>query len=134
MREISTEVSTMAKRAKVKQAPITNQARQGDVFLRRVDGPVPPGAAEVPRDNGRVVLAYGEVTGHAHAIRDPGVCLLRAEGVAFDLLRVAEGTLARLTHEEHGAITVGPGLYEKRIQREYDWSAEAGEMSRAVAD
>lgn len=108
--------------------------RQGDVLLVRVDRQVPDNAVEVPRDAGRVVLAYGEVTGHAHAIHDPGVCLLRAEGVAFDLLRVNEGVLAQLVHEEHGMITVGPGLYERRIQREYAWSDEAGAMSRAVAD
>lgn len=126
----------MANRTKAKapQAPITKCARQGDVLLVRVDGPEPAGATEIPRDSGRVVLAYGEVTGHAHAILDPGVCLLRAEGVAFDMLRVSEGVLARLVHEEHATVTVGPGLYEQRIQREYDWSAEAGEMSRAVAD
>jgi hypothetical protein len=113
---------------------MTKCIRQGDVLLVRIDGRVPEGAVELPRDQGRVVLAYGEVTGHAHAIHDPGVCLLRAEGVAFDLLRVNEGVLARLVHEEHGEIAVGPGLYERRIQREYAWSAEAEATSRAVAD
>jgi len=33
---------------------------------------VPAGLASVPRDRGRVVLAYGEATGHAHAIAEPG--------------------------------------------------------------
>ena len=111
------------------QTPITRCARQGDVLVLRRDG-IPPGATEKPRDAGRVVLAYGEVTGHAHAFRDPGVCSLRAEGVAFDLLRVTEG-VALLQHEEHATIPVGPGTYEVRIQREYDWASEA---SRAVAD
>ena len=50
--------------------------RQGDVLIRRLKKlpPEPEGGSEkVERDNGRVVLAYGEVTGHAHAIHDPGV-------------------------------------------------------------
>jgi hypothetical protein len=124
----------MSKRKSKPKNAITKCARQGDVLLLRHEGAIPANAVEIPRDAGRVVLAYGEVTGHAHAMRDPGVCLLRAEGVAFDLLRVGEGVFADLTHEEHATITVGPGVYERRVQREYAWSAEAAEMSRAVVD
>ena len=125
----------MAKRqASRSKAPITKCARQGDVLLLRRDDTIPANAAELPREQGDVILAHGEVTGHAHRISDPGVCLLRAEGVAFDLLRVSEGVIAKLTHEEHATITVGPGVYERRLQREYQWNAEAAEMSRAVAD
>jgi hypothetical protein len=119
----------MSKRTK-KLKPIVNQARQGDVFLMRCDR-VPEGAKEKLRDKGRTVLAYGEVTGHAHAFKDPGVCSLRAEGVAWDILKVTAGIVGRLQHEEHGQIAVGPGVYEVRIQREYDWASEA---SRAVVD
>ena len=45
--------------------------RQGDVLLARLTNTViPEGAKEQPPVAGdRVVLAYGEVTGHAHAIR-----------------------------------------------------------------
>jgi hypothetical protein len=119
---------------KAKTKTITQCARQGDVLLLRRDEALPINAVELPRDEGRIVLAYGEVTGHAHAIRDQGVCLLHAEGVAFDLLRVSDGILAKLVHEEHATITVGPGLYERRVQREYAWSAEAEATSRAVRD
>ena len=128
--ETHKETAPMAKRRKTTQTPITRCARQGDVLVLRRDAGIPTGATEKPRDAGRVVLAYGEVTGHAHAFRDPGVCSLRAEGVAFDLLRVTEG-VALLQHEEHATIPVGPGTYEVRIQRTYDWSTEA---SRAVED
>lgn len=48
--------------------------RQGDVLIMRVEGKCVPGA-EVKRDKGRVVLAYGEVTGHAHAIRSRAATL-----------------------------------------------------------
>ena len=41
---------------------------QGDVLIRQVAN-VPQEAKPVGRDDERVVLAYGEVTGHAHAIK-----------------------------------------------------------------
>jgi hypothetical protein len=66
------------------------QYRQGDVFLERVAS-IPKGAKPVKRDAGRVVLAYGEVTGHAHAIADKHVTMLEVdEGIRYlDVLRVA---------------------------------------------
>src|SRR6266851_6625022 len=42
------------------------QYRQGDVLLCCVDR-IPSGAKSVPRDGDRVVVAEGELTGHAHA-------------------------------------------------------------------
>jgi hypothetical protein len=50
----------------------TQQFRQGDVLVQRVTS-IPEGDTAVARDNGRVVLAYGEVTGHAHAIAEAEV-------------------------------------------------------------
>ena len=43
-------------------------ARQGDVLLFRVSE-LPKGAKDVTPKNGDVILAYGEVTGHAHRIK-----------------------------------------------------------------
>ena len=45
------------------------QYRQGDVLIVPVRS-MPGGMARRERDGGRIVLAYGEVTGHAHAIFD----------------------------------------------------------------
>ena len=90
------------------------QVRQGDVLLIPVTT-VPDGARPVARDAGRVVLAYGEVTGHAHAIRTPGATLL-ADG-EDRYLRVLAGAI--LGHEEHATIDVAPGTYRVVIQREY---------------
>ena len=53
-------------------APIQRQYRQGDVLLIPTDA-IPEKAKRVTRDAGRIVLAYGEVTGHAHAIASRGV-------------------------------------------------------------
>jgi hypothetical protein len=115
---------------------VKDQGRQGDVFvMRRAEQPAK--AAEVPRENGAIVLAHGEVTGHAHKVRDTGVCFLRAEGVAYDLLRV-DGDGFTLKHElpgggqaDHGPIPFGPGTFEVRIQQEWDYLAE---MARSVED
>lgn len=40
--------------------------RQGDVLVRRIAKKRPTGTAVM--DEGRVILAYGEVTGHAHEV------------------------------------------------------------------
>ncbi len=73
----------------------------------------------MPRDNGRVVLAYGEVTGHAHAIADPDATLYAVPGTDDRFLAVMAGSGVTLRHEEHATITLPPGLYVTRRQREY---------------
>ena len=43
--------------------------RQGDVLLQlQKVASIPAGAEEIKKDGNRIVLAYGDVTGHAHAI------------------------------------------------------------------
>lgn len=92
--------------------------RQGDVLLIRTET-VLPDVIAVPRDHGRLVLAYGEVTGHSHAIVEPDAELLATPtGDAADRwLRVPTG--ARLTHEEHATISLPPGTYIVRTQVQY---------------
>lgn len=99
--------------------------RQGDVMVVEIDA-VPADAKPVRRDAGRVVLAYGEVTGHAHAIREKGVALLELGAERY--LRVEKG--AELKHEEHSTISIPPGDYRVIQQREYDDAEEW----RRVAD
>jgi hypothetical protein len=95
---------------------VNQPQRQGDVFLIPVDV-IPEGTTTVARDNGRVVLAYGEVTGHSHAIAAPTATLLStAENERF--LRIV-GSGATLTHEEHGAIAIAPGEYRVIVGREF---------------
>lgn len=88
--------------------------RQGDVLVVAVDR-VPDAAREVDRDQGRVILAYGEVTGHAHAILEPTTVKL-ADGIA-EYLSAPKG--ATIQHEEHSAIELPPGDYKIVHQREY---------------
>lgn len=100
--------------------------RQGDVLIEQVKA-APDGGKEIARDAGRVILAYGEVTGHAHAIHDENVCFLSVEGTTDRFLMVPE--FARLVHEEHGTIELPAGTFRVRIQREY-----TPEEIRNVAD
>lgn len=94
------------------------QYRQGDVWVESIDT-VPPGATEVQPDEGRVILAYGEVTGHAHAIKaSPSVKLLAVPGLDDRFLEIG-GDGAELRHEEHQKIDLPPGLYRVLVQKEY---------------
>lgn len=98
------------------QNQVNNQIfRQGDVLVQRVDTPIPQGAEKVKLDAGRVVLAYGEVTGHAHAI--PGKLASMYTWQGDTLLEVRKPTA--LTHEEHAPIPLEPGTYRVVRQREY---------------
>jgi hypothetical protein len=102
-----------------KDQPREAQYRQGDVLLIAVDA-IPGGAVPVPRDQGEVVLAYGEVTGHRHAIAESHAELLALPDQEIErrFLRIV-GAAARLRHEEHDTITVPPGSYQVVRQREY---------------
>ena len=94
--------------------------RQGDVLLLAVDPEsLPAQARTVPRQGGRVVLAEGEVTGHAHAIDSSAATLLRAgsDADARRFLRISAPV--DLVHEEHATIALPEGLYSVVIQREY---------------
>ena len=101
------------------------QFRQGDVLVVSV-GSIPKGARKVARDNGRVVLAYGEVTGHAHAIVEEHVTMLEVDkGIRYLDVQME----AFLRHEEHAPITLPPGAY--KVTRQVEYTPEA---IRNVAD
>lgn len=100
--------------------------RQGDVLIIPVDS-VPSNTETVPRDQGRIVLAYGEVTGHAHAIVAPYAALVAKGAERF--LTVKGTKAAFLRHEEHREIRLPPGNYQIIRQREY-----TPEEVRNVAD
>jgi len=104
------------------------QIRQGDVFVQQIAA-LPDGLTPKARDGGRVVLAYGEVTGHAHAI-DSALAELFEDRDGTLYLRVQAGAgAAQLVHEEHATIDLAPGCYRVTHQREY-----TPEAIRRVAD
>lgn len=108
------------------------------------------------REAGRVILAHGEITGHAHEVVDSSAVLDPAEIEipAADFFEEPDGRRILLVnrpcvlrHEEHGAIAldpanptqvrqgdvflqpIGPGAWEVKRQREY-----SPEAIRNVAD
>lgn len=100
--------------------------QQGDVLLR-INQIIPTNAKEVKPDNGRLILASGIHTGHAHVINlsaSPESKLLTTEVNPFtneseNLFLLVEKTV-KLTHEEHEAIEVKPGIYRVGKVREVD--------------
>jgi hypothetical protein len=104
--------------------------RQGDVCLIRIEK-LPAGCVEVLPEGDRVVLAYGEVTGHSHAVygvtkEAPNVRLWSAGAERF--LQVL--TRSDLQHEEHSTVVLEPGIYQ--LPGQYEFSEE--HAPRQVAD
>ena len=91
--------------------------RQGDVLIIKLDRAPDGEWSEVPRDNGRVVLAYGELTGHSHAIAAKTATLKSSKATEDRLLEVGGAVI--LGHEEHDPIKLTKGIYLVRRQREY---------------
>jgi hypothetical protein len=117
----------------------SKQYRQGDVLVERV-GPL---STALPKSKAkRVILAHGEVTGHAHAIADAPVAANthddgslvfapeQAQGAPIQVSAMEiKGALAALKHDEHSAISLAGGTYKVTRQREY-----SPEAIRNVAD
>jgi len=117
---------------------------------------VKPRHAKDLKEDGRVILAHGEVTGHAHEVVDASSTLdpAEAEIPACDFFEEPDGTRVLLAHrpcilrhQEHGPIAldpaapiqfrqgdvlgtpIGPGAW--RIDRQREYTPEA---VRQVAD
>ena len=97
------------------------QARQGDVLITKIDK-VERHGNKVEREAGRIVLAHGEATGHAHAISSAAANLYEMTGGLADpsqrILSARE--LVELRHEEHSEIILPAGNWEIRRQKEYE--------------
>jgi hypothetical protein len=102
--------------------------RQGDVLLVAVEA-IPAGAAAQKR-TGRLVIAEGEATGHAHAIAEPDAREFRVGNERFVLVR----SKAQLVHEEHATIELPAGAYRVVIQREYEPAPIGSPSWRRVVD
>ena len=115
--------------------------RQGDVLLVRNDDLGIAGRKRIPREEGRVVLAHGELTGHAHAIASKHAALYKADASTPPLNATSEAAAQQmigilnarravvLAHEEHAPIRLPAGRYHVIRQREY-----SPEELRLVAD
>ena len=99
--------------------------RQGDVLIVRVES-LPADAFPVVTGEDRVVVAYGEATGHAHVLASDDVDLFQHRREQF--VRVGSGG-AELVHDEHETVPLPEGDYRIVLQREY-----TPEEIRPVAD
>ena len=98
-----------------------DQAHQGDVLIERVPE-IPDTAIATPQiSEDRVVLAYGEQTGHMHVIASPRVTLYRDDGAGSGgtYIRVTGDRPVALEHDEHDSIDIPPGSYRIDVQRQY---------------
>jgi hypothetical protein len=103
--------------------------RQGDILLVPVEE-LPDGLKEVPCEDGKIVLAEGEATGHLHAIESEEATFLAIDLDDIEGRFLAVEADVELTHPEHDTIGLAPGNYEVRRQLEY---GQAGGIER-VAD
>lgn len=111
------------------------QYRQGDVLVEQIRRKRAR-TGRLVTDAGRVILAYGEVTGHAHAVVEDDRRSPMEELPAAQLFEEPDGARylfvdrpCALVHEEHGRIALAPGCYRVVRQREY-----SPEAIRNVAD
>lgn len=103
----------------------TRCAAQGDLLIRRICS-IPAEAKPVDAEKGKYVVAHSE-TGHDHVIAerlnvklyssgDPMVSYLQV----IEAADAAETLLEHLrTFDTHETISIPPGSYEIRRQREY---------------
>lgn len=94
--------------------------RQGDVLVVPIEkAQLPETLVPAPRDRrGRLILARGEATGHAHVVTGEGLTLLcLPDDIEAMFLHVR--VYGRIGHEEHAPISLPPGYYRVVRQREY---------------
>ena len=91
--------------------------RHGDLSFHPLER-LPEGLKRVEYD-GSFVLAYGEHTGHKHVITSPKGGLNIFQDVQGRYVLEARKP-ATITHEEHSAITLIPGIYQQEQEQERD--------------
>jgi hypothetical protein len=102
-----------------------NCAAQGDLYIRRINA-IPDAAKPMDADKGKFIVAHSE-TGHNHVIdAAPNVQMYTTGDPMVSYLQVieaADATETLLEHlrsfDTHETISIPPGNYEIRRQREY---------------
>ena len=109
--------------------------RQGDVTLiapshpsyRRPEGKLTAMRDQPTLDN-RLVLAYGEATGHHHSV-DRAVATISLDEGGVTYLTIAE--LTEVQHQEHGAAVIEPMAEPWQVVIPSEWT-DAQEPRRVV--
>ena len=108
---------------------LTGPQRQGDVFISPTKAGQVAGLKPIPAEGYPVVR--GENGGNTHLLLAEGdVQFAPAEqnGQRLGTLVVGEGSVAHLTHPEHGFQSIGTGFYIIKRQR------EQADIERMIAD
>lgn len=92
--------------------------RHGDVIIFRLDQANLEAFTMTPVN--KLVLAYGEVTGHAHRLAGEVNIAANAPEAGIEPVLFEVINKAVLTHEEHDTIVLNKGVYLKVNQVEYD--------------
>lgn len=100
------------------------KSQQGDVMIRKLSA-MPAGEQRVVARK-RCILAHGE-SGNLHLVEQDDAELIQ---IGEKMLLKVESN-AKLSHGEHHAHTLSPGIWEIGIVREKDWFTE---MVRNVID
>jgi hypothetical protein len=116
----------------------TNIFFQGDLGFMKLpnDFEIPKGFIKVEPESKGLVLAYGEVSGHAHAIRETQDAVVfynpatQKQNVGYDEMYIFCKKPCLLVHEEHTPIMLQVGWTKKWNQKEYTFEEEY----RVVAD
>lgn len=92
--------------------------RHGDVILFQLNEANLENFTMKPTQ--KTILAYGEVTGHAHRLAGDIAVAEQAPKVGVEPVLFEVTNQAILTHEEHDTIVLNKGVYLKVNQVEYD--------------
>ena len=90
--------------------------RQGDVLIRRISS-IPTSAKAQKPENGRIILAHGEATGHHHSIEADAADWWKSADSDEQFVSVKSHTA--VVHQEHAPIDLPPGKYSILRQKEY---------------
>lgn len=102
---------------------------QGDIPFAPYHGKI---EGELVKHNGSHILALGEKTGHKHVISVPDpkdMTIYKTEIGEWIVDLRATGTV---THNQHGTITLEPGVYRVGREREIDWFSQG--IEKKVVD
>lgn len=100
---------------------VIDQGRQGDVFIAKateatIRRMARNGKTRIKAENGQLILAKGELSGHDHALASEGNKLFMLGDGETMLLEVTAQT--ELVHPEHEALLLDEGTYVVARQRE----------------
>lgn len=98
----------------MKAKKITGQVRQGDVLITSVEI-IPNGMKKAKGENGRIILARGEATGHHHGVAAESADWWKQGAEQYLNVRTA----VPVVHQEHAPGLLIPGKKRVTTQRQY---------------